>query len=109
MTNIIGWRWKSEISDRWQFSDGPEKPELGFTPGFEASVTYEPVTLYVEPPVDHDGTPFKLLPIDLETHLGDFHTACGIALEQAEAMGDPDAGYWAKQIVTIDRIKELLK
>ncbi|QIG67437.1 hypothetical protein EVB39_108 [Rhizobium phage RHph_TM3_3_9] len=102
---IVGWRWKSPGSDRWQYVDGPEKPELGFTPLYAATVTYEPLTAYVEPPLDRDGTPFKLLPVDLETHLHDFEQACKIARD--ESWGE-NRDYWVKQLRTIDRIKALL-
>jgi hypothetical protein len=39
----IGWLWKSDNGDRWQFSDGADKPDLGFPPSFEARVTYKAV------------------------------------------------------------------
>lgn len=39
----IGWRWKHVSTDRWQFVEGTDHPQLGFTPGYEAGVTYEKV------------------------------------------------------------------
>lgn len=63
-TEIVGWRWKSEISDRWQYSDGPEKPELGFTPSFEKSVSYVPVGVIATPPADPWSTDLDAAPLD---------------------------------------------
>jgi hypothetical protein len=46
-----GWRWKHESSDTWQYVNGIEPPELGFTPSYEAAVTYEKVfTMADQPP-----------------------------------------------------------
>lgn len=61
-------------------------------------------------PVDHDGTPFKLLPIDLLSHLSDFETACRIAKEHA-GVSPPDiddTSYWQHQLNTIERIRAAL-
>lgn len=39
----IGWRWKHEASDGWHYVDCTDHPQLGFTPRYEAGVTYEKV------------------------------------------------------------------
>ena len=41
----VGWIWKSPHRDAWQYSDGVEKPRLGLTTSFEATITY--VKVYV--------------------------------------------------------------
>lgn len=44
----VGWIWKSDIAERWQFVSSLEKPSLGFTPSFEARVQY--LRVYAAPP-----------------------------------------------------------
>lgn len=55
-------------------------------------------------PVDHDGTPFELLPSDLRTHLGDFEKAVEIAVSVSNIDSNEES-YWIKQRETIGRIK----
>lgn len=54
--------------------------------------------------VDHDGTPFELLPQDLRTHLGDFARAVEIAVSVSNIDSNEES-YWIKQRECIERIK----
>jgi len=52
---------------------------------------------------------WRLLPEDLETHLGDFWDACVIAQRQAAGEGNEvDASYWVHQLETIKRVRNML-
>lgn len=52
---------------------------------------------------------WKMLPVDLETHLGDFWNACMIAQRAAAAKADSDdTAYWVHQLETIKRIRSAL-
>jgi hypothetical protein len=68
----------------------------------------EKVKSLLDIPVDHDGTPFKLLPEDLYTHLHDFEKAVEIAVSVSNIDSNEES-YWIKQRETIARIKEQLK
>lgn len=119
--STAGLRYDGKVSDGWSRSIANlyrTKEEALHALRYELTVKYaeqlaridrmirdaEPTVKPV--PVDHDGTPFKLLPVDLETHLGDFESAVKAAM--SESFGD-SRDYWKKQLTTIDRIKESLR
>jgi hypothetical protein len=43
MTEPVAWRWRLPDEDRWQFTDGPERPNLGLPKSTEAKAIKEPV------------------------------------------------------------------
>lgn len=55
---------------------------------------------------------FEWLPQDLRTHLGDFKTACQIALNLTDVQHNPefpdDRSYWEHQVKTIENIERLI-
>lgn len=63
------------------------------------------------PQVEQTGDEdWKLLPVDLETHLHDFKHACTIARDNAGPATEDsdDAGYWSHQLRTIERVEAMI-
>lgn len=68
---------------------------------------FEAGTDLVTQPADQS---WKLLPVDLETHLHDFKAACTIARDTAApaTIDSDDPGYWSHQLRTIARIEAMI-